>query len=528
MKRRHFLKGAAGIVSAALPLMRPAIAQDKAARTLRFVPQSNPRNLDPVFQTGPVERQHNHMVWDNLYGLNSSFAPKPQMVVGHTVSDNGLTWQFKLRDGLLFHDGEPVRAADCVASIARWGKRDQFGQKMLSQTDSMKALDDKTFEIKLTRPFPLLAFSLAQDCHMMPERMALTDAFAPITEYIGSGPFRFIKDEYVSGSRLVYEKFDKYVPRSEPPDYLSGGKVVNVDRVEWQIIPDGAAAAGALQKGEIDWIEEPLFDLLPLLRKASGVRVVRLDPLGATGNISFNHLYPPFDNIKLRRALYPAVNQKDYLDAIVGSEPEFRATEVVGVFPLGTPLATTAGLEVLSGPRDLEAAKRLVAQSGYKGEQITLLAISNIATLNAMALVTLDLFNKLGLNVKFNSVDRGAFGARWMNKQTPDKGGWNCVCFAALGLNQANPGIHLNIRTNGLQGSPGWPENPEIEALRDAWFDAPDLAAQKAIAEKMQRATLDFATYIPTCQWYRATALRANVVDPINGNLKVFWKLRKT
>lgn len=529
MKRRQFLKGVAA--AAAIPAIwsqaRPANGQQAASRVLRFVPQSNPRNLDPLFQTGPVERQHNQMVWDSLYGLDSKLAPQPQMVSEHSVSNDNLVWRFKLRDELFFHDGEPVRAADCVASISRWGKRDGFGQKLMSSVEGIRVVDDKTFEIKLTKPFALMTLALAQECHVMPERLARTDAFKAVTEYIGSGPFRFVASEHVPGARLVYERFNKYVPRREPINYLAGGKVVNVDRVEWRIIPDGATAAAALQRGEVDWIEEPLFDLLPVLRKASNVRVARLDPLGATGNIQFNHTIAPFNNVKLRRAVYAAINQNDFLDAVVGDEKELRASEVVGVFPLGTPLANKAGLEVLSGPRDLERARRQVAESGYAGEPITLMAIADIATLNAMAQVTFDLFKKLGLNVKFEAVDRGTFGARRLNREGPEKGGWNCVCFASLGLNQADPGIHLNIRANGKDAPPGWPENAELEALRDKWFETPDLAEQKKIAESIQREVFNHGTYIPTCQWYRATAFGSNLTNLENGNLKVFWNLRK-
>ncbi len=325
MKRRHFLMAGAA-TAAAGSLSAPAIAQ-AAAKTLRFVPQANLANPDPIWTTATVAINHGYMVWDTLYGINNAGVGQPQMVAGHEISDDKLTWTFTLRDGLLFHDNEKVRAVDCVTSIARWSKRDPFGQQLALQTEEMKPLGDNKFSIRLKKPFPLMTYALGADgCFIMPERISSTDAFKQISEYVGSGPFKFLKDDWVSGSKAAWAKFDKYNPRLEKPDFFSGGKHVYVDRVEWQVMPDPATASAALQRGEIDWVEWPLIDLIPMLKKSPGVEIAINDPLGVLGMIRFNQLFPPFDNPKLRQALFPAIDQREFMDAVAGEQTDLVKT----------------------------------------------------------------------------------------------------------------------------------------------------------------------------------------------------------
>ena len=213
MKRRDFLKAGAATVATG-SLGAPAIAQS-SAKTLRFVPQANLANPDPIWTTATVAINHGYMVWDTLYGIDNAGVSHPQMLTGAELSDDKLTWTFALRDGLLFHDNEPVRGIDCVTSIARWSKRDPFGQQLASQTEEMKPLGDNKFTIRLKKPFPLMTYALGADgCFIMPERIASTDAFKQISEYTGSGPFRFLKDEWVSGAKAAWAKFDKYNPRA--------------------------------------------------------------------------------------------------------------------------------------------------------------------------------------------------------------------------------------------------------------------------------------------------------------------------
>ena len=521
MQRRTFL--AAG---AAAALARPAIAQGNA-RLLRFVPEGNLQNPDPIWTTTTIARNHGFMIWDTLYGQNSKGRPSPQMAAGHEVSDDRLTWRFTLRDGLLFHDGEPVRAQDCVPSILRWAKRRGLGQAMLARLDEMRVLDDKRFEIRLKRPYALMLEALGTDtCFIMPERISRTDPFTQIKEYVGSGPFRFVLNEWVSGAKAVYARWEKYQPINVAPEFTSGGKVANFDRVEWIIMPDPATATAALQQGEVDWVQQPLVDLLSVLRAAAGVKVLVNDTVGVVPMIAFNHIHPPFNNPKLLRALLPAVEQREFVEAAMGSEPELFHVPA-GVFTPGLPMANDAGLAVFTTPRDLALAKRLVAESGYKGEKVVLMAPSDYPATQAICQVTRDLFQRVGLDVDYVSMDFGTRVQRRASREPVEKGGWSSFCTTYEGLSVATPASHFPIRGNGFDGWFGWPTSPRIEALRDAWFDAPDLAAQQKICGQIQMLVWEEVPYIPVGQWFIPTAMRTNLVDVVKAPFPIFWGARK-
>ena len=311
MKRRTFLGAAAGATAAA-GLGAPSVAQQ--ARVLKFIPQSNLTVLDPIWTTANVTRHHGFMVFDTLFATDENFLLHPQMAEGYTLSDDRRTYTIKLREGLKFHDGEPVRAVDCIASLNRWSKRDSYGQTWAEQLDAMRAIDDRSFEVKLKEPFPLFIEAIGKStgpAFIMPERLARTDANTQVREVVGSGPYRFVREEFVAGSRAVYLRNEQYVPRSEPVSIFAGGKVVHFDRVEWLVLPDPATAAAALQAGEVDWWEQPVADLLPVLRRNRNLKVERLDPIGNFSILRFNHLHPPFNDVRLRRAVLLAVNQPD-------------------------------------------------------------------------------------------------------------------------------------------------------------------------------------------------------------------------
>ncbi|MBV8240156.1 MAG: ABC transporter substrate-binding protein, partial [Hyphomicrobiales bacterium] len=253
MDRRTLLKAVAGAgtLAATGKLSAPALAQGAAARTLRFVPQADLANFDPIWGTQYVVRNASAMVWDTLYGMDEKLEPQRQMVEAEEVSSDGLTWTFRLRPGLKFHDGEPVLARDVVASLQRWSARDQMGLLIRSIQQDLTAVDDRTVKWVLKKPFPKMLLALGkvstQIAFIMPERVAKTDPFKQITEYIGSGPMRFMKNEWVPGAKAAFEKFSDYAPRSEPGSWLAGGKRMLAERVEWVVMPDPATAAAALQ-----------------------------------------------------------------------------------------------------------------------------------------------------------------------------------------------------------------------------------------------------------------------------------------
>src|SRR5262249_27621285 len=377
MNRRRFLKAltGAGALVAAGSIASPAVSQRAAARTLRFVPQADLANFDPIWNTQYVVRNGAALVWDMLYGVDDKLRPQRQMVEAEEVSVDRLTWIFRLRAGLKFHDGEPVLAKDVVASLAPWQARDNMGLMIKAIEDELVAVDDRTFRWRLKRPYSKLLVALGKvgtpSCFMMPARIAAIDPFKPINEYVGRGPMKLVRTEWVPGARAVFEKFGDYVPREEPATWFAGGKRVSVDRIAWIVMADPGTASAALQNGEVDWWETPMADLVPVLKKTRGVNVDIADALGNIGSFRMNHLHPPFNNVYARRAILTAISQEDYMRAVVGDDANWKP--LPGFFTPGTPLYTEEGGDILKGPRDLDAAKRLLDKSGYAGQPVTCL-----------------------------------------------------------------------------------------------------------------------------------------------------------
>ncbi|MBV9813380.1 MAG: ABC transporter substrate-binding protein, partial [Acetobacteraceae bacterium] len=423
MRRRQFLAASAAVLAA------PAGARAQGASVLRFVPQADLALLDPVQTTGAVTRNHALLVFDQLYAADASLRAQPQMAEGHTIADDGKRWTIRLRDGLQFHDGQKVLARDCVASIRRWGRRDTFGLALMAVTDDIAAPDDRTLVFRLKRPFPLLADALGKSnsnvCVMMPERLASTDPAVQVTEMIGSGPYRFAASERVAGSLAVYQRFEGYVPRAEgEPSWLAGPRRAHFDRVEWHILPDPATAAAALQAGEVDWWELPAFDLLPLLRRNPRVRVETIETYGFYSLLRPNHLYPPFDNPAVRRALRGAFVQADFMQAVVGENRELWR-DGVGYFLPGSPSASDVGLDRLPRSLDADGVKRDLQAAGYRGEAVIVLDATDFQTTHAMTEVAADALRRCGVNVDLQAMDWGTALKRLGNQDPPDKGGWN-------------------------------------------------------------------------------------------------------
>jgi peptide/nickel transport system substrate-binding protein len=533
MDRRTFLKAAAGAGTLAVTgkLSAPALAQGAAARTLRFVPQANLANFDPIWGTQYVVRNASAMVWDTLYGVNEKLEPQRQMVESEDVSSDGLTWTFRLRPGLKFHDGEPVLAKDAVASLARWAVRDPMGQMLKAIEQELAAVDDRTFKWVLKKPYPKIRLALGKTntpvAFIMPERIAQTDPFKQISEYVGSGPMRFVKNEWVPGAKAVFEKFADYVPRQEPGSWLAGGKRIMVDRIEWIVMPDPGTASAALQNGEIDWWENPISDLVPVLRKNRNVLVDIADPLGNIGSFRMNHLYPPFNDVRARRAVLMAMSQEDYMRALVGDDDSLWKP-LPGFFTPGTPLYTEAGGEILKGPRQFDAAKKLLAESGYSGEPVTCLVAQDQSITKAQGDITADLLKRLGMNVDFAAIDWGTVGARRAQKSPPGQGGWQMFHTWHAGADCISPAAYNQIRATGDKAWFGWPDSPQVEAEVTSWFEAKNLEEEHAAMGRLNKALLDFVVFAPTGFFLSYQAWRKNITGIAKGPLPFFWDVAKT
>ncbi len=528
MTRREFAVTAGAASAAAVGF--GARTKGAETKTLRFIAQSDLRVLDPIWTTAYITRNHGYMVFDTLFALDSKFKPHPQMVGDFNISPDKLVYSFTPRDGLKFHDGQPVRGVDCTTSLKRWMARDGLGQTLAPVIEEMKGSDEKHFTIRLKEPFPLLIDAIAKVSSLapfiMPERLAKTDPYEQVTEMVGSGPFKFVKDEFEPGHKVVYVKNADYVPRSEPTDWASGGKVVKVDRAEWLVVPDAMTKVAALQSGEDDWWENPPADLWPVLAANADIVMAPLDPLGNTGCLRFNWLYPPFDNVKMRQAVQMVANQADFMTAFVGDPKYWKVCP--SVFTCGTPMASNAGSEVLSGKRDFDAAKKLIAEAGYKGEKIILLDAVDQPLIHAEALVATDLLKKLGLNVEVVASDWGTVVTRRASKKPPAEGGWNVFETGWVGADTLDPSLNVMLRANGDKAWFGWPSDDKLEELRMQWLKATDLEARQEIAAKVQERAFEVVPYVPTGQYVNRTAYRKNIKGVMSAPAIFMWNVEKT
>jgi peptide/nickel transport system substrate-binding protein len=531
LTRRRFALGAGAAALAGPALSFKARAAGADSKVLRFIPQSDLRVLDPIWTTAYVTRNHGYMIFDTLFAIDHKFEPHPQMVGEWNVSPDRLSYKFALRDGLKFHDGQPVRGIDCTTSLERWMARDTLGQTMAAAIAEMKGGNDKNFSIHLKEPFPLLINAIAKISSLapfiMPERLAKTDPFQQVKEMVGSGPFKFVQNEFRPGSEIVYVKNTDYVPRDEPPDWAAGGKVAKVDRVEWHVLPDATTKTGAMQTGEEDWWENPTGDLWPVLASSPDIWLTPLDPIRGMGCVRFNWLYPPFDNVKMRQAVMMVASQPDYMTAFVGIDPK-NWDVCASFFTCGGPMANTAGSRALTGKRDYEGAKQLIKAAGYKGEPIILLDGVDQPLIHAEALVATDEMKKLGLNVQYVASDWGTVVTRRAVTKPPAQGGWNVFETGWTGADLIDPTANVMLRANGMKAWFGWPTDASLEDLRSQWLKAEDKQERQAIAAKIQQRAFEVVPYIPTGQFEQLTAFRKNVKGYISAPALFMWNIEKT
>ena len=508
-----------------------AVAAAPAARaesTLKVSLHSDLKIIDPIWTTALISTHHGFMIYDTLFALDEKLEVKPQMVDRWSVSEDKLTWTFSLRDGLEWHDGTPVTAEDCVASLKRWAARDGMAQKLMSFVAELTATDTKTFRLQLKEPYGLVLATLGKPTSnvpfMMPKRVAETDPNTQLTDTTGSGPFIFKKDEWKPGEKAVYLKNSKYKPRAEPASGFAGGKRAKVDRVEWVWIADPQTQINALSNGEIDFIETPPHDLLGLIGADPNVRSLVVAPMGRQYAFRFNALHKPFDNAKIRQAVAYALNQKDFLEATIGNSKYYVLCK--SLYPCGSPLETSKGwvdkLESNAGK-----AKELLQQAGYDGTPIVLMQSTDIASLSNLAPVAKSLLEKAGFKVDLQAMDWQTLVSRRAKKDPPAAGGWSVYLTSWGSVDVLDP-----VSTNFLNASCdkatfGWPCDAELERLRDAFARETDAAKQKSLAEAVSQRVADYPTHVVLGQYLQPAVFRKNIEGVLVATNVVFWNIEK-
>lgn len=488
------------------------------------------RITDPVFSNINIARDHGFMIYDTLFSTDETLAVRPQMVDKYEVSADKLTWTFTLRDGLKFHDGPPVTTDDVIASITRWGKNDGMGQMLFTFIKEMKAVGPAAFQIVLSEPYGLVLESLgkpsANVLFIMPKRVADSPPNKALTEYVGSGPYRFLVDEWKPGVKAVYEKFADYKPRPEPANGLAGGKVAKIERVEWVVIGDAQTTMNALMRGEIDVWEMPPHDLLPALKANKSILVKDRFPLGHLSIMRFNSAQPPFNNPKLRQVVLNAIHEEDYLQAQIGDPEYYRVC--ASYFGCGTPYESSKGAVHLKKP-DLAKARQMLKESGYNGEKIVILHPADIAVIAPLGAVTAQALRSIGMNVELQNMDWQTMILRRSNSGPVEQGGWSMFHTAQAVTDLYNPIVSVYLRGKGLNdgGFFGWPEDPEMERLRLAFARESDPAKQKELAQAVHDRAYERLPHIPLGIYIQPPAYRSSVSGWVQAAPMVFWNVEK-
>jgi len=521
MKFRNLTEFVSVSVVVACAFVTQAVAQS----TLRLVPNADLKILDPIWTTAYISRNHGYLVYDTLFALDAKGQPQPQMVENWSVSQDQLAWTFTLRDGLKFHDGTVVTAADVVASLRRWGARDGMGQQLMAAIEQMPIVDDKTFKFELKFPYGLVLESIGKSSSnvpfIMPKSIAETDPFKQIEDYTGSGPFVFAKDEWRPGAKVVYRKFTGYVPRKEAPNGLAGGKVAKVDRIEWLNLPDQTTALNALASGEVDFLEAPSPDLLPILSSTKGVVVAPRDPVGSVGILRFNHLLPPFDNANVRRAVLLALRQEDFLLGGVGDEQYWRTC--YSAYACGTPLASDEGADVLKAA-NIDRARTALRDAGYDGTPVVIMNPTDQVPLAAWSTILADTLRKIGMKVDLQSMDWATLTARRAKKETVAHGGWNIFVTHFRGVDVSDP-TSILFSGDAAKGYFGWPNDAQLEKLRREFSMATSVEGRTKIAVAVQRRVLSEATQGYLGQFFAPVAYRSSVKGVLNSSADVYWNV---
>ncbi|AHC73423.1 putative oligopeptide/dipeptide ABC transporter [Candidatus Endolissoclinum faulkneri L5] len=524
-------KAAANTVAVAFVLLIFVCMQSKAYAEiiLRAVMHSDLKIIDPIWTTAYMSTNYGYMVYDTLFAMDSKNIVHPQMVDTYVVSDDKLTYTLTLREGLKWHDGTPVTSDDCIASIKRWGYKDSMGQKLMEFIAKFNVVNNKTFEIKLKEPYGLVLDSLAKPSanvpFIMPKRVAAIPASEQITDYTGSGPFVFAFDEWRPGDVTVFKKFNGYVPRIEPADWGSGGKVVNVDRVEWHSIKDHQTAVTALIEGEVDYIESPPAELLPLFETEKNITTRILNPLGNQFMFRLNWLHPPFNNVKARRAALAAIDQLSFLQATVGNPKYYE--ECPAIFSCRSELATDKGANILM-KSDIKLANKLLAESGYDGRPIVVMHSTDVDILNNLGPVVADKLRSAGFNVDLQAMDWQTIVARRAKRDKPADGGWNIFMTSWATADIMNPIVSAGLNASCDKAWFGWPCDDKVEQLRDRFVRATNREAQKSIAEELQVRAMEIVTHAHGGQYYRPSSWRNDKLsNVIGGPFPIFWNLTK-
>ena len=457
--------------------LKIAAAEDgRRGGTLRVVSQASIGNIDPISSSAWVAWAVATQIYDVPFAADGSFLPQLQMLEDWSISDDGLVWSFKIREGLTWHDGDPVTAEDFQATLERAFDSYYTGWQELGARAEVGVVDDKTWTLNFEAPFGLVLDSLSFNTEGFPiqKKSVIEDTPAErgggvLQEHIGSGPYQFTSWDV--GNKLILERFDDYVPRSEAPSGHAGAKYAFVDGIEFLEIPDVQTRLSLLETGEVDFIDTAPLDFFEIMRDNPEINVYT-DPIGRWPVMVINHR-GPFMDVKVRKALQAAIPNEAIMAAY--GPPGLRGL-CPAVFLCGLRWDTRVGEENYN-QGDVEKAKALLADSGYAGETIRAMTPADQPTIHPILTVAEENLRAAGFNLDLQVVDWATLKSR---RVKPDD--WDL--FTTWGAAAAATPLTNKLGVDGLGGF----ESERITQLRESFFKATSEDEQQMLVEQLQLA----------------------------------------
>ncbi|MBP1888354.1 ABC transporter substrate-binding protein [Sinorhizobium mexicanum] len=529
--RREIIKtGLAAGTALSMPTILRAQTSPDDARTVRWVTDGELVVFDPIVSL-TLAQNHALAIYDTLFESDSKGIPQPQMVGKWGVSEDKKTYTFQLRDGLTFHDGSPVAAADCVASIRRWGQVDVGGKLIMAKVKDISKQDEKTFTITLNEPMPLLIPLLASSyvgyyLAIMREKDAKLPPTEQVTANIGSGPFKFNQALAKPGVSFTYDRNEQYIPRQEPADAFAGGKFVKVDRVVTQYISDQQTAFAALQAGEVDLVQVPSQVLYPVIKSDFNLELEIINTSGQDMFLRMNCLQKPFNNVKARQAMLHLIDQEAIMLA-AGFDPNY-IHPVTSIFGNSTPYSNDENTGWYKKGGDPERAKHLLQEAGYAGETVVILQATDWPPASNAAQYLANTLRKIGVSAELAPSDWAGVEERRAKKEPIEDGGWSVFISDFTNSKFGNPISLPLLAANGVDYY-GWPKNDEYEALRAKWVEVETLEERQALARAMQRLAWDFVGTVMLGQHIEPIARRKSLIGLVHVPSAVYpmWNMQK-
>ena len=517
MNRREMILGTAAGLATGIGL--PQIARAGGGSVTAML-ESEVVILDPHLTTASITRTFGYHVFDTLFAMDSKGVIHPQMVDSVRTSADRLVWDFTLRPNLAFHDGSPVTARDCVASLRRWGPLDSLGRMLMAATDTMAVKDSNSFSITLKHPFPLMLDVLGKPNavvpFMMPERIIPAQHGERIKDIVGSGPFVFDKARWRTGDTMVLTRNGQYVPRAEPANFVSGGKKVLIDELVLKVIPDASTGATALIAGEIDYMQYLPFDWLDKLGSEAGLSIMNLSGVDMfQGNFRLNHASGPFADPEVRRVLWQLVDQDEIMQAI-GVPDRYRVKTCPSFWMCGAPLQTSAGSEIARF--SIDGARQALTRTRYRGEPVIMMQVAGSISQTAGDVLA-DHMKNAGFTVQPEVMDWGTVLARRAKRE-----GWSLFPVYSNGIDMDSPLTHFYV-ANNCADYPGWSCDAPMTTMLEDFANAPDFATRRKIAEAIQIEAYKLVPSVMWGQFARPAGYRKRLKDMIISAFPMFWQV---